>query len=454
MPYNRKHMKTITVALLLLCCSIAFPYDKYRDFPPELVGYDVSRHVHVYTEHAADSVRQSIIDYFWNSRGIPYMELPAAEYVFETGDEALPDDLDGLDMQWIDAVRRLDVEVDYDYHHYSYLIIPVPLDNANRLVIVHQGHQGGLKDGVATITNHLLERGFPIVLSQMPLVGWNKDNTWVLPESTFTPNRSGAAGHDVFVPRLEGIGGSSLRYFIEPIIVCINYFLDRRPGCTDVSMIGLSGGGWTTHLVSAVDTRVNLSVPVAGSYPLYLRPYYSGSAGDAEQILPELYEQRASWLDLYILGGAGQSRKQMQILNQFDNCCFYGVGSRSYDSTINATVANMPAGEWSCLIDSTHRSHRISPWSVARIDEALEYMWNTYINPLAVVYDFSIHDNRRATRPAVMRPVSHRSLRNRIYLANGRAVGFAAIRKSLSLNQKAAYLVTSGGPVNRYAGRR
>ena len=37
------------------------------------------------------------------------------------------------------------------------------------------------------------------------------------------------------------------------------------------SMIGLSGGGWTTVVYAAIDERISDSFSVAGSIPFYLR---------------------------------------------------------------------------------------------------------------------------------------------------------------------------------------
>ena len=91
-------------------------------------------------------------------------------------------------------------------------------------------------------------------------------------------------------------------------------------------MVGLSGGGWTTNLISALDDRIKYSFNVAGSIPLYYRE--RGSIGDIEQYLPQLYRDIAGYPDLYILGAFGKGRKQVQILNRQDDCCF---GQKQHD---------------------------------------------------------------------------------------------------------------------------
>ena len=45
-------------------------------------------------------------------------------------------------------------------------------------------------------------------------------------------------------------------------------------------MIGLSGGGWTTTVAAAIDPRVGLSIPVAGSLPFDMRFQHPVSCHD------------------------------------------------------------------------------------------------------------------------------------------------------------------------------
>ena len=57
---------------------------------------------------------------------------------------------------------------------------------------------------------------------------------------------------------------------MEPITVSLNY-LDEEYDFSSYYMIGISGGGWTTVIYSAIDDRISNSFSVAGSYPLFLR---------------------------------------------------------------------------------------------------------------------------------------------------------------------------------------
>ncbi len=52
------------------------------------------------------------------------------------------------------------------------------------------------------------------------------------------------------------------------MILAVNYAVGAL-GYDHIVMLGLSGGGWTTTLAAAVDARIALSMPVAGSVPKF-----------------------------------------------------------------------------------------------------------------------------------------------------------------------------------------
>ena len=143
-------------------------------------------------------------------------------------------------------------------------------------------------------------------------------------------------------------------------------------------MIGLSGGGWTTHFSAALDPRIICSMPVAGALPLYARPFSRGSKGDAEQeYAPILREEdtnndgvldRAtgvcSWLEVFALGAVSPSdkklRRQVQVINFDDSCCFNGPVYQTYNESLAKRVKAIGTGDWQVYVDRTHKSHLIS----------------------------------------------------------------------------------------------
>jgi hypothetical protein len=108
--------------------------------------------------------------------------------------------------------------------------------------------------------------------------------------------------------------------------------------------------------------------PAAGSIPLYLRGHDPVDGwGDHEQYDPALY-RIAEYPDLYVVGSLG--RRHVQILNQFDGCCFGGVGSKQYAPSIARRVQQI-GGSYALFLDDTHRTHELSPAALQRLKEEL-----------------------------------------------------------------------------------
>jgi|EP01047_Picozoa_sp_COSAG01_P051541 hypothetical protein len=88
-------------------------------------------------------------------------------------------------------------------------------------------------------------------------------------------------------------------------------------------MVGLSGGGWSTTLASALDKRIGLSFPVAGSVPFGMRensPWHDG--GDFEQARSRTIYGACDYECMYTLAGLEEGRVQVQLLHEADSCCF------------------------------------------------------------------------------------------------------------------------------------
>ena len=132
-----------------------------------------------------------------------------------------------------------------------------PQGLSGTLVIWHNGHNqpcvipGGDPDYDGTV-DWLNQLGYDVLSLHMP---------------TYQVNAAAppfACNHGAFAA-LEAQGLPVFRYFMEPIVRAVAFALAR--GYTQVVMGGLSGGGWSTTLAAAIDPRIGLSMPVAGSVP-------------------------------------------------------------------------------------------------------------------------------------------------------------------------------------------
>ncbi|HEV3145526.1 MAG TPA: acetylxylan esterase [Gemmataceae bacterium] len=85
-----------------------------------------------------------------------------------------------------------------------------------------------------------------------------------------------------------------------------------------VAVSGLSGGGWQTIFVSALDTRVKLANPVAGYSSFRTRIQHWKDLGDSEQTPCDL----ATVVDYAHLTAMLAPRSSLLTYNDKDDCCF------------------------------------------------------------------------------------------------------------------------------------
>ncbi len=342
--------------------------------------YNPSGQVRFSTPLQAEARRQELIRFIW-AEGLPTHRLPAV--TANVGAAVFGGDLAGLSNAPAASVDRLDAVVEpYDFHAALYLLHPLETNaNHRRLVIYHSGHRRQLTEwaGGDEVIQRALAAGFRVLVMDMPFVGFNTDNTFRLPggETVAIAGRGSAAHREMFARLLPSLtNGTIFRFFLEPVVQGVNHFLKLTGDpAADVTMIGLSGGGWTTTMAPAVDVRIRRSFPVAGSYPLYCRtnPFPSFSH-DIEQYYEPLYREIdsdgdgiadtaagvASWLEIYALGAFGPGRRQTQILNYYDECCFFGDAYKTYADFLARRVRDLGQGEWTVHSDATHKRHCIS----------------------------------------------------------------------------------------------
>ena len=207
-----------------------------------------------------------------------------------------------------------------------------------------------------------IQNGYTVVGLSMPLLGLNNQ-----PEiSSVKFGKLKLSTHE-HIKLLSPERGHPIKYFIEPVVIVLNY-LKNEYDYSSVSMVGISGGGWTATIAAAVDTRIKNSFHVAGSYPIYLRS--NRDWGDYEQTVPELYNL-VNYLDLYVLGSYGNNRKQLQIINMYDACCFAGTKWKTYKNIVQAHVSKLGSGQFDLFLDDSHHEHLISDNALDQIMDEL-----------------------------------------------------------------------------------
>lgn len=216
---------------------------------------------------------------------------------------------------------------------------PVLPHRGRTLVIWHNGHgvtQGvngscptfGDTEGEVDWLNLL---GYDVAIVMMPFRDCNDD--------PYGP-------HDhAWFKQFADQGVPWMRFFIEPVILTINY-AKAVLGYSNIVMMGLSGGGWTTTVVPAVDPRITLSMPVAGSTPCDFRH----TSWDFEQFCDSPWARTGNYTALYVLAALESGRTSVQMLHEGDPCCFHGCGRHARIRTYNRYVQGQTHGLFQTLV--------------------------------------------------------------------------------------------------------
>lgn len=209
-----------------------------------------------------------------------------------------------------------------------YVWFPTEVTSNGNFVIVHKGHDNTFNErNLNTLIKALVEAGYTVAGVSMPM---KPDDTWILHSAAM----------------YTATDSTNLMWFLDPTIRVINQYAGTY---SVFYMTGISGGGWTTTVLSALDTRLSRSCDVAGTIPFYC----SANRSDVEQYL---FGFGLEYSDLYVLSCSG-GRRMKQVLIANDPVTFtqamYNVSP--YEAAVQAYAPN-----YSLLIDSSTAAHEIS----------------------------------------------------------------------------------------------
>ncbi len=327
-----------------------YPYSALKEFyidnqrnisEIEIYEDDVSSLIHVNTIDSRIQIQNNLIDFIWNTNNLPLHEPTRIETNITSQEY--------LNFKNLHSIDKITIEMDYGVDSVAYFFKPNVSND--KLIIYHQGHGGDFSKGKNTI-QYFLEKNYAVIAFSMPLLGMNSQPIVDHPQF----GKIKITSHNHF-ELLENENFSPIKFFVEPIIVTIN-FLENNYNYNSYHMVGISGGGWTSTLAPAIDDRISQSYSVAGSYPIFLRNE-TKNFGDYEQHNLDLYKI-ANYLDLYVLASTGSERKFIQIFNKYDPCCFDTDSYSIYENEIKDTVRKLGTGEFNILLDETHNKHMIS----------------------------------------------------------------------------------------------
>ena len=320
----------------------------------EIYEDDIVSLIHIHDFDSKTEVQKHLVNSIWKQNAIPVNEPSKIEK------NIISQQYENLEN--LDSIDKFTIEMEYGVNSIAYFFKPT-ISN-DKLIIYHQGHRGDFFEGKQTI-QYFVEKNYTVVALSMPLLGMNSQP--IIDHPQF--GKIKIESHNQF-ELLENDNFNPIKFFVEPTIILINY-LENNYNFNSYHMIGISGGGWTTTLVPAIDDRITQSYSIAGSYPIFLRSE-TKNFGDYEQHNMELYNI-ANYLDLYVMASLGPDRKFVQIFNMYDPCCFDGTSFEEYEEEITKIIEKSDNGYFKIYLDDTHKQHIISEY-------ALEIIINEIIN--------------------------------------------------------------------------
>ena len=337
--------------------------------------------------------RAEVAAYLWGSAGMP------TGYPTVTKGVAPPisniDNVTRVDQLDCTCTMVSDEDAEIEVTQRGFLFVPAS-DPRGVTVLVHNGHSFAPNDSQAITdvgngfwrtVNLLTRAGYTVALLYMPEY---IPGDGAAPESWVPADPSCETAHKWLKTHVpwSASSGHWARAWLELAVRTINYCADQwvageLPQTAWFGMSGWSGGGTITTWLSALDTRIWRSMPVAGSVPGYA--IFEGSKGCEIGWAQDLFEvdetQLVGWLDLYAMS-ASVTRRSVWSLNRADPTAFGeaqysndvadGVGERltglTWEQAMRDAEANVQAVvgvRFALRIDEDAVAHQIT-WGAAR----------------------------------------------------------------------------------------
>lgn len=282
------------------------------------------------------ATRQQIIDEIWSSGGFPTARATSVAVGVASPLATNSANLASVNQYTIQMTDNQEGAFELNFP-----AVWIPTASNSRLAIYGTGHTarfdvGGHDDMIRALTTE----GYTVIGVHMPFASATSANETVANHNSL-PQRTARR--------------NCLRFFLEPAIRALNEI--GAGNFSRVCGMGLSGGGWLMSILPAIDTRIDRSISVAGSFPLTI----SEPSRDWEQFLPGLADVLGvDYPDLYTLS-CSEGRKHLQLLNTLDSCCF--KHSQYNNQAYRMQIRLLTEKRYNLTFDSTHSSHIVSEFA-------------------------------------------------------------------------------------------
>lgn len=229
-----------------------------------------------------------------------------------------------------------------DYYNINHFAILEKAENKKKLLIYNQGHGGNPYNYqyFLEIKKKFISEGYDVLSLSMTGLGYNNNPKINFPgyQKNLNPKL-----HDTYSSYYDSKFSNK-----KPLSLMLsgNYYLIKniikKNNYEEIAMIGISGGGWYTTILSSIMTKINVSYSFAGTMPL-LFGLFDSNIKDWEQVDSSLFNI-VDYNSLYILstldGDGNSNRKHYQVYNDQDPCCFKNPAAKTLKKIYNSRVKN------------------------------------------------------------------------------------------------------------------
>lgn len=324
----------------------------YDEVHPKFLKTDPAALIRIRSDGDASRLRRNLRSTVWGESGMPVGKMPQEvenNIPFERAGGLSFGDL--ARIKNIAAIDRIQVDIS-DFYSTSFFHLR-PKKGNGKLVLYQNGHGGsGTFLDQKPLLEELIGDGYAVL--GFNLVGYGESRM----EPAFIP---GIGWYELHPWRMFDLVDRPLRFYLDPIVIGLNY-IKKKFDYSRIDMIGFSAGGWVTVVASAVDPRIQGSYTIAGLYPIYLR---SGEE-EKQSPRPQYYApllKTANYLEMFVLAASGDRRRQMQIFNRYDRCCYTNTKGKLYEAAVQRAVGQCCRGRFDVVVDETHTRHQISRYA-------------------------------------------------------------------------------------------
>ncbi len=198
-------------------------------------------------------------------------------------------------------IRKLRYEIYPNYWIPSLLYEPANLTRSVPVMLNPNGHHWGGKAVTYKQARCVNLARRDVIALNMEFIGMGELQADVHHDNIAHVNLTGLAGVGLFYLALKKAIDLALSHpFVDP---------------TRVGITGLSGGGWQTIILAALDERITLAAPVSGYTTVSSRIDVINDIGDLEQAPPDM----TTVLDYSHLTAMCAPRPFLSVLNEYDD---------------------------------------------------------------------------------------------------------------------------------------